>query len=265
MTHDHGKDVELANFSERVVAFAVDILLFVALFPVTLSLLFPGEPLWNHSKGYPMVWIFIGIFLVYQAFMASEGRVSLGKRLMGLKVVDMHGHALSVPAAMLRSVGYMLSSMFSLGFIWGLFSGSRQGWHDLLVGSVVVSSRRKTASFHKLALAGSWAVVAAIAAIYTWEVAWANAYYRVSIVADAQVGLDEIGRLQHIHKSLYGRYAESLESLAPLSGQPYTFLNDMHHLFDAEKGVTMKVTRNGYELEARAIDRRHTTVRLSGA
>jgi len=258
------QELEVADFSRRVSAFAVDIVLFVALFLLALKILFPGELLSTHSKGMPMAWIFIALFLLYQAFFSSEGRASLGKHLLGIKVVDCDGNALSVPAAAVRSLAYLLSGMFSLGFIWGLFSKNRQTWHDLLTGSVVVSVHPPSPAFRRAALAGAWCAVLALGVIYTWQIALAAPYYRGKTLASAQSGLEELGRLEQIHKELHGSYTTSIVGLANISGEPHRFIKNMTGLFDAAEGIDIQVTGNSFLISAQARDRKHTPLRLAG-
>lgn len=256
--------LETALFSERVVAFALDIVLFIGLFLAALKAVAPEEAIATHSKGFVMAWMFIGFFILYHAFMSSEGRVSLGKRLVGIRIVDMHGHPLGVPAALLRSLAYLLSGIGSLGFLWGLLNKSRQGWHDILAGSVVVSSRRNAPAVQRLVLAGSWLTAALLAVIYTWEVAVATPYYRIRTVAASQVGLEEIGRLERLHKGFYGHYTPKLSRLANLSGDPARFMQNMNDLFAKDPGLKITVTPKSFTVEGRSIHRDRALVRLVG-
>ena len=67
-----------------------------------------------------------------------------GKRLFGLLVIQTDGHKLSVGRAFLRVLGYWISALpLFLGFIWILFDGRRQGWHDKLAGTYVIYYRPK--------------------------------------------------------------------------------------------------------------------------
>lgn len=257
-------ELKVADFSERVTAFSIDIILFILLFLLALKALFPGEPISTHSKGLVMARAFIALFILYHSYWNAEGRLSLGKRLMGIQVVDEEGNPLGLWKSALRSAAYLLSGTLGLGFIWGLFSRDRQTWHDVIVGSVVVSKRPKSAGFRRLALAGSWCAVLLLAAVYAWELVLAEPYYRVMTVANARVGLDELGRLEQIHKEVYGGYTASLVRLGNLSGEPQRFMKNMTGLFDPEAGITMKVTRQSYLIAAKARDRKHTPLRLAG-
>ncbi|ANB90811.1 hypothetical protein MOVS_01010 [Moraxella ovis] len=67
-----------------------------------------------------------------------------GKMLLGLKVLDAKtGNLLTLGQALLRYVGYILSSLiFCLGYIWVGFDKKKQGWHDKMAKTVVVREAR---------------------------------------------------------------------------------------------------------------------------
>lgn len=64
--------------------------------------------------------------------------------LLGLKVLDAKtGNLLTLGQALLRYVGYILSSLiFCLGYIWVGFDKKKQGWHDKMAKTVVVREAR---------------------------------------------------------------------------------------------------------------------------
>ena len=64
-----------------------------------------------------------------------------GKRVMGLLVVQTGGERLKLGRALLRWLGYWLSGILFLGFLWVLVDNRRQGFHDKLARSLVVYSR----------------------------------------------------------------------------------------------------------------------------
>ena len=61
----------------------------------------------------------------------------------GIRVVnDRDGSRIGWGAALLRLVGFWVSgAVFYLGFIWILIDSRRRGWHDLLAGTCVISTR----------------------------------------------------------------------------------------------------------------------------
>lgn len=86
----------------------------------------------------------------YFAFFYGVGGASLGKYLMGLRVLRHDGRRLSGRQALVRTLAYALSALpVYLGFINILLDDRRRGWHDILAGTVVVHSwpARPDASF----------------------------------------------------------------------------------------------------------------------
>jgi uncharacterized RDD family membrane protein YckC len=68
-----------------------------------------------------------------------------GKWLMGLLVVQTNGERLKLGRALLRWLGYWLSGILFLGFLWMLLDSRRQGFHDKLARTLVVYSRPEEA------------------------------------------------------------------------------------------------------------------------
>lgn len=68
---------------------------------------------------------------------------TLGKMVFGMRVVKKNGRRISVLDALLRNVlGYMISQIFLLGYIWAFADKDKQAWHDKMAGTVVVDERR---------------------------------------------------------------------------------------------------------------------------
>ena len=64
-----------------------------------------------------------------------------GKMITRLKIVDAKtGKKPTALQFVIRYLGYFLSSIFLLGFIWVAFDRRKQGWHDKLAGTVVVKN-----------------------------------------------------------------------------------------------------------------------------
>lgn len=77
--------------------------------------------------------------LVYYVGYWSTSGQTLGKTMLGLKVVDRTGSPPATGKAVLRYLGYLISAaIFSLGFVWIAFDQKRQGWHDKIAGTYVV-------------------------------------------------------------------------------------------------------------------------------
>jgi len=76
--------------------------------------------------------------IYYIGFWMNDGQ-TMGKIIVGLKVVRTDGSRLSLGRALLRYIGYIINASFiSIGFLWVAFDPKRQGWHDKLAGTLVV-------------------------------------------------------------------------------------------------------------------------------
>lgn len=83
--------------------------------------------------------LFVANFVV----LAGSNGQSAGMRILGIYVVRIDGRPFTIKDAAIRHlIGYPLSAIpFFLGFLWVLWDPRQQGWHDKLVGTVVVMSR----------------------------------------------------------------------------------------------------------------------------
>ena len=255
---------DLAAFSDRVVAFSMDILLFMAGYLLTLKLFFSQYPvlLNPHAGLWSVLWT--ALFLAYQAYSSCEGRRSIGKALLGIRVVTLDREPLGLGAAILRSATYLVSSILNLGFVWALFNPTAQCWHDMVVGSVVVQDEPKGPGLRLLVRATATACLVVVAGQWYWHAILSTRYQRVMDVAYARVGLKEISTLERLYYRRHGRYAESLTALAPLTGAPDLFLRDMGRLFDERAGVRIQTTKSGFTINARATDDYRTLIAYNG-
>jgi len=85
--------------------------------------------------------IVTGVWIIYCIFMeSSANQGTLGKKAMGIKVIDAKGNQMSIGKSIWRNASKILCIIpFALGFLWILFDKQRQGWHDKLNGTFVVA------------------------------------------------------------------------------------------------------------------------------
>ena len=86
------------------------------------------------------VGVIIGILPLTYFFItvAVTGR-TVGKALMGIRVVAKDGRRLPVVRSLLRTIAYLISLVpLFAGFLWVLVDSDRRGWHDHIAGSRVV-------------------------------------------------------------------------------------------------------------------------------
>ncbi len=82
-----------------------------------------------------------GLQILVTAFMLSQWTVTLGKKVMGIHVVDEDGRHISFGKALIRELGKLLSLLVvGLGFIWMMINPKKRAWHDVFAQSIVLRS-----------------------------------------------------------------------------------------------------------------------------
>jgi uncharacterized RDD family membrane protein YckC len=66
---------------------------------------------------------------------------TVGKWLLGLRVVGSNQTPITYRQALVRWIGYSLSGFLGLGFMWIMISRERRGWHDYLARTWVIRDR----------------------------------------------------------------------------------------------------------------------------
>jgi uncharacterized RDD family membrane protein YckC len=83
--------------------------------------------------------LFAGWTAVYFWFAWWWFGKTVGKAVLGLRVVTRDGGAVSWSRALLRLLGYVLSAAaLGIGFAWVAVDRKRRGWHDMLARTRVV-------------------------------------------------------------------------------------------------------------------------------
>lgn len=118
---------KLASPEKRLYACAVDMLLLLLL-AVILS--------FDQSE-----FLFFFLQLGYFVFFWSKGGgKTIGNRLMRIRVVTTQETAVSVKAAAIRYFGFLLSEIvLFIGFLGILRDKNRQGWHDKMAHTIVIT------------------------------------------------------------------------------------------------------------------------------
>lgn len=81
-------------------------------------------------------WVMLvtGYFVVFHA---REGK-TIGKWLLGLRVVGEEDRPLSYSQALIRSAAGLFSGLSVVGFLWIIWQREKRGWHDLVARTWVV-------------------------------------------------------------------------------------------------------------------------------
>ncbi|MFH1078689.1 MAG: RDD family protein [Pseudomonadota bacterium] len=147
------------GFWRRAVAYGIDKtilqIFYIILFIVGLLIRTIDQPAWHWmemdlSDSFPdvgVIWVYylMALFLdmiYFTWFHGAVGRTP-GKMLLGLRVVQATGEPMTFGLAFLRWTGYLISKLVVyLGFIWIAFDRRKQGWHDKIAGTVVVTGKK---------------------------------------------------------------------------------------------------------------------------
>jgi len=138
---------KLAQFVPRLIAQVIDA---VVVLLVTAGLVLAGM-LWNPQwglEGQSLLGLTVDQFalvaaviigLIYHTALASVWGATVGKLVLGMRVVRVNGDAVAWWDALLRTVG-LLASLVTLGivFLWIARDRRNQGLHDKLAGTLVV-------------------------------------------------------------------------------------------------------------------------------
>jgi uncharacterized RDD family membrane protein YckC len=141
-----------AGFWLRVAAYLIDnLLLGFVLGNVLLRPLIgkPGgipanDPWFLFTNTSPQVSALLLLFLMgnwvyFSVLESSAWRATIGKKILGLQVVDLAGNGLSFARASGRFFGKIVSSMTLLiGFLMAAFTARKQALHDILAGCLVI-------------------------------------------------------------------------------------------------------------------------------
>jgi uncharacterized RDD family membrane protein YckC len=138
-----------AGFVSRSIAMVIDLAFITALMLGAASvgqlvgLLLP-KFIWLTSAVPVAVGALISVLPLAYFFLtvAVTGR-TLGKAVMGLRIIRPDGRRLSVVRSFVRAVAYLVSLVpVGAGFLWILVDRDRRGWHDHIAGSRVVFDPR---------------------------------------------------------------------------------------------------------------------------
>jgi uncharacterized RDD family membrane protein YckC len=144
--------VAYAGFWLRLIAYAIDsLLLGFVLGNLLLRPLIgrPGgiptnDPWFLFTNSSPQVTALVLLFLMgnwvyFSVSESSRWKATIGKKVLGLEVVDLAGNRVSFARASLRFFAKILSSMtFLIGFFMAGFTEKKQALHDLIAGCLVI-------------------------------------------------------------------------------------------------------------------------------
>jgi uncharacterized RDD family membrane protein YckC len=138
------------GFVRRSCAFYIDVAIITVLSYFLFYLIYVAYTVGLAAHGQMLTLDRLGFFLsilgtMWILLVASyfvllhgmDGR-TVGKWLLGLRVVSAFGRPITYGQAFSRLVCAIPSALFGLGFFWILWSRERRGWHDILARTWVI-------------------------------------------------------------------------------------------------------------------------------
>lgn len=137
----------LASFKKRVVAYLIDFALLLAItMTITIipQLIAPDITAFLSSGISTTLFITIGLLWLYSTLLEGFNGQSLGKRIIGLKVVRTDGKKMSYDHAAVRNFGKVLPLLpFDLLFGWRIKNTAFMRYFDKFAGTTVIDLRTK--------------------------------------------------------------------------------------------------------------------------
>jgi len=252
---------KIASVTERFLALLVDFGVIANLYGIFVW--FVGNHI-QFSSIAQIQLLMLGVnipFVLYMALFSCGGRSTLGKKLVGIQVVDAEtAEPLGFVAAFKRSVGYYVSALLLMcGFLLAFIDDKHRALHDYFGHSIVIQSRYKTTG-EKLGLMVTGLLLMAGYSFYFYtQLFGSGSYAQKQMIKRAEEHLKKIAYLEDLHYKHYGAYTNDLLRLSILSGDPVQFQRDTQAVLH-RKDFYIGVTKERYKLKARAKDNKKTVV-----
>ncbi len=254
-----------AKLNDRFIAYVMDALPFFGGYYLSLLFLIPklGERASSRAFLFQVAAAWIVLCALYQLAGNVTGG-TVGKRIMGLRVVGRDGGPLGFPRSLVRAFGYLLSTpLFNAGFILALVHPESRALHDLLSGSVVVEGRPRSRGEDVINFLGAMCLIISMFGGTLYMTMTRPTPFELQAVERAREGLKILSQIQDAHFKQYGSFAVNLNELAQASGDVEQFKSAMLEIYDPNL-FSVKGGNRGYKITAAALDRRRTRVSVEG-
>jgi uncharacterized RDD family membrane protein YckC len=137
----------LASFKNRALAFLID---FALIFAITAAITFLPQVLSLTDSNFmidrviTLLYITVGLLWLYSTLLEGFNGQSIGKRIIGLKVVRTDGKKMSYDHAAVRNFGKVLPLLpFDLIYGWRIKNSAFMRYFDKFAGTTVIDLRSK--------------------------------------------------------------------------------------------------------------------------
>ncbi|MTH53655.1 RDD family protein [Bacillus mangrovi] len=133
-----------AGFWIRCAAFLIDYAILSLIFIIPSIMMIGGDPAENTTMRFSIFTFALvpAVILYFTILPMTKWQGTIGKKLLGLKIINENGGRVSPGQAILRYIGYVISNaIFTVGFIMAAFTDRKRGLHDMIAKTYVVKSR----------------------------------------------------------------------------------------------------------------------------
>jgi uncharacterized RDD family membrane protein YckC len=276
LPHDAGKvippglagqptsELVIAKINGRFIAYVIDTLLFALGYSATLIIgqKIAGGTL-NQSLALRIGAIWLGLYVFYQ-FVSNMMGATLGKKLVGLQVLQGNGEPLGAAGSFLRAIFYLIGTPFlNFGFLIALFTPRSRALHDLVSGSVVVERESQNPAEAGALFLGAISLFILLIGAVLFLSSIKPSASSVAAQDKARQALEVMAQIEENYKSSHGVYTGSLSDLAAASGDIEKFKFALLNIFDPNS-FRLEGGNNAYRISAVAKDRERTRFTVAG-
>ncbi|OEH91916.1 hypothetical protein BFG57_03510 [Bacillus solimangrovi] len=140
------RNIWYAGFWIRLLAYGIDLIVISSIHRLIVYPIFKlGGWSVEEVSDFSVIAIVTAIVgYTYLVLMTKWYQQTLGKMIVGLKVIDKDGNSPSWLTVIFREVvgKFISKTVWFIGFIWIAFSGKKQGWHDKIADTFVIHERK---------------------------------------------------------------------------------------------------------------------------
>lgn len=252
--------IQPAGFNERFIAYVIDAVPFLLCHLFTVAFLkHSGNP---PQSVFPIMLVWIFLYLLYHTIFASGGRATLGKYLMNIRVVSKDGQPLPFIKSGFRAFCYFLSGApVQLGFLLALITPEHRALHDIFSGSKVISIKERGDLADGLIIALSWALMAFLGGAWVHNNVLKIGPQEKKQIMAAHRTISKIGVLEEIYYKQNGSYTNDLQVLANMTGNVDAVKSELIKNLDYQH---LEIISGGkdYTIRAKAKNWRRTVVEI---
>lgn len=131
-----------AGFWRRVLASIIDSIIFIPVsFVISVTQSYGDAYIQGFITNLILGWLY------YSLCESQSWQATLGKKMVSIKVVDLHGDRITFARASARYAAKFLSSViFGIGYLMAGFTSRKQALHDLVAETLVIKNQKDSAT-----------------------------------------------------------------------------------------------------------------------